>query len=84
MGLDDNYQNRQLDEHALQIETPLVASLNSHIRQHFKTALYPYNATIAAAAAAAAGGHFDDDGNNNFVGPPSSDNSHKRRYFHWH
>lgn len=85
MGLDENYHNRQLDENALQIETPLIASLNSHIRQHFKTALYPYNASIATHSVnnnnnGGNGNHYDDDGSlingiNNF----STD--HKCRYF---
>lgn len=27
------------------IESPLIAPSNSHFRQHYKTALYPYNIT---------------------------------------
>ena len=78
MGLDDNYHNRQLDENALQIESPLIASLNSHIRQHFKTALYPYNASMASSGGSI--GHYDDDGTsvNGISNYASSD--HKCRY----
>jgi hypothetical protein len=47
MGMDDNFHHRILDDNLAIIETPLIGPLNSHIRQHFKTALYPYNVTKA-------------------------------------
>jgi hypothetical protein len=54
MGMDDNF-SRILDENMALIETPLIAPSNSHFRQHFKTALYPYNITSATHAS---GGGF--------------------------
>lgn len=76
MGLDDNYHHRQLDDDALQIETPLIAPLNSHIRQHFKTALYPYNASLAVHTT-----HYDEDVNSNGINSfTGSASEHKCRY----
>jgi hypothetical protein len=65
MGLDDSYHHRTLDETAMSIETPLIGPLNAHTRQHFKTALYPYNVTVASG-----GSHIydDSDGNGNGIG----------------
>jgi hypothetical protein len=42
MGIDEIY-SRILDENMAIIETPLIAPSNSYYRQHYKTALYPYN-----------------------------------------
>lgn len=67
MGLDDNYHHRMLDENIALIETPLVGPLNSHIRQHFKTALYPYNITTASGSAANSFSIDDGDGNGNGI-----------------
>jgi hypothetical protein len=44
MRMDENY-SKMLDENMAQIESALLAPSNSHFRQHFKTALYPYNIT---------------------------------------
>lgn len=44
MGMNENY-SRILDENMALIESSLIAPSNSHFRQHFKTALYPYNIT---------------------------------------
>lgn len=44
MGMDENY-SKMLDENMALIESPFIAPANSHFRQHFKTALYPYNIT---------------------------------------
>lgn len=45
-----------LDENMALIETPLIAPSNSHFRQHYKTALYPYN--ITSHTTQAGGGGF--------------------------
>lgn len=47
MGMDENY-SKILDENMALIESPLIAPSNSHFRQHYKTALYPYNITSHA------------------------------------
>lgn len=44
MGMDENY-HKLLDENMVLIDTPLIAPSNSYFRQHYKTALYPYNIT---------------------------------------
>ncbi|XP_070507904.1 uncharacterized protein [Chironomus tepperi] len=67
MGLDDNYHHRILDENAAMIETPLVGPLNSHIRQHFKTALYPYNISMASGGAGNSYNIEDEHGNGNGI-----------------
>lgn len=54
MGMNENY-SRILDENMALIESPLIAPSNSHFRQHYKTALYPYNITTHATHA---GGGF--------------------------
>lgn len=55
MGMDENY-SKMLDENMALIETPLLAPSNSHFRQHYKTALYPYN--ITSHATQTSGGGF--------------------------
>ena len=42
--MDENY-HKLLDENMVLIDTPLIAPSNSYFRQHYKTALYPYNIT---------------------------------------
>jgi len=59
MGMDENY-HRLLDENMALIESPLIAPSNSHFRQHYKTALYPYNVSVHTN-----GGHYDSNNNNN-------------------
>jgi hypothetical protein len=44
MGMNENY-SRILDENMALIESPLIAPSNSNFRQHYLTALYPYNIT---------------------------------------
>lgn len=82
MGLDDSYHHRILDENAAMIETPLVGPLNSHIRQHFKTALYPYNITTASGGAATGTNAYNiDDADIGYGNGISS--YEKSRYFWW-
>lgn len=50
MGMDDNYHRLLDEENMAFIETPLIAPSNSYFRQHYKTALYPYNVTSHAGA----------------------------------
>lgn len=45
MGVDENSLLRLLDENLGHVETPLVASSNSHYLHHQPTAVYPYNVT---------------------------------------
>ena len=75
MGLDDSYHHRILDENAAMIETPLIGPLNSHIRQHFKTALYPYNVTTASGGAGVTYNIDDEHGNGNGNGISSYEKS---------
>lgn len=56
MGMDENY-SRMLDENMALIESPLIAPSNSFFRQHFKTALYPYNIT-SSHTTLAGGEHY--------------------------
>lgn len=44
MVMDEKY-SITLDENMALIESPLIAPSNSHFRQHYRTALYPYNIT---------------------------------------
>lgn len=55
MGMDENY-SRVLDENMALIESPLIAPSNSHFRQHYKTALYPYN--ITSQISTGGGGYY--------------------------
>jgi hypothetical protein len=57
MGMSENY-SRILDENMALIESPLIAPSNSHFRQHYKTALYPYNITSSSHGSHAGGGGF--------------------------
>lgn len=54
MGMDENY-SKMLDENMAQVDSPLVAPANSHFRQHYKTALYPYNITSHVTQASGGG-----------------------------
>lgn len=57
MGMNENY-SQMLDENMALIESPLIAPSNSHFRQHYKTALYPYNITSQTAHQAGGGGLY--------------------------
>jgi hypothetical protein len=57
MGMDENY-SKMLDENMALIESPLVAPSNSHFRQHYKTALYPYNITSHVTTQTGGGGFY--------------------------
>jgi hypothetical protein len=76
MGMDENY-SQALDENIMAlIESPLIAPANSHFRQHYKTALYPYNITSHAANANGGGIYSTNDhelnGNGDGEGPYNS------------
>lgn len=61
MGMNENYSH-MLDENMALIESPLIAPANSHFRQHYKTALYPYNITNHAGVSAANDHDFSENG----------------------
>lgn len=65
MGMDENY-HKLLDENMVLIDTPLIAPSNSYFRQHYKTALYPYNITAPIMS------HHEPNYNLNGIYSPSS------------
>lgn len=63
--MDENY-SKMLDENMALIESPLIAPSNSHFRQHYKTALYPYNITSHVTQTGGGGGSgYEQDLNGN-------------------
>lgn len=71
MGMNENY-SRVLDENMALIESPLIAPSNSHFRQHYKTALYPYNIT-SQTTQASGGGFYAVNGDQDLNGNGESD-----------
>lgn len=73
LGMNEN-DSQMLDENMALIESPLIAPSNSHFRQHYKTALYPYNITSHATQASGGGIYSTNDQDLN--GNGESDHGH--------
>lgn len=75
----DEHYSRILDENMALIESPLIAPSNSYYRQHYKTALYPYNISAHSTFQTDVDSSYDKELNGNFGDETGNYNSYEKQ-----
>lgn len=84
MEMDESF-SRILDENMALIETPLIAPSNSYYRQHYKTALYPYNISAHSTQSEVIATYDSSSNDNGNIGDVGGENSYeKQSRYHTH